>query len=120
VPEHVVRGVARELGVDLSGLGAYARGEGRRDHQAEIRREYGYREFHQPDVELELVRCLEARVRVSAESHRALFDCSVDRSDRIEVLLRARACCSGWSARSATAQPSALNSHSRLVVTSEM
>ena len=54
VSEQVVRWVARELGVDPSGLGAYARGEARWDHQAEIRREYGYREFHEPDVELEL------------------------------------------------------------------
>jgi hypothetical protein len=78
VPEQVVRWVSRELGVDPSGVGAYARAEARRDHQAEIRREYGYREFHQPDVELELVRWLEARAWVSAESHRALFDRSVD------------------------------------------
>jgi Domain of unknown function (DUF4158) len=78
VPEQVVRWVARELGVDPSGLGAYARGEARWDHQAEIRREYGYREFHQPDVEVELVRWLEARAWVSAESHRVLFDRSVD------------------------------------------
>ena len=87
VPEQVARWVAREVGVDPSGLGAYARGEARWDHQAEIRREYGYREFHQPDVELELVRWLEARAWVSAESQRALFDRSVDQLIASKVLL---------------------------------
>ena len=87
VPEQVVRWAARELGVDPSGLGRYARGEARWDHQAEIRREYGYREFHQRDVELELVAWLEARAWVSAESHRALFDRSVDHLIGAKVLL---------------------------------
>lgn len=87
VSEQVVRWVARELGVDPSGRGAYARGEARWDHQAEIRREYGYREFHEPNVELELVRWLEARAWVSAESHRALFDRSVDHLIASKVLL---------------------------------
>ncbi|MGO9955276.1 MAG: Tn3 family transposase [Solirubrobacteraceae bacterium] len=87
VSEQVVRWVGRELGVDPSGLGAYARGEARWDHQAEIRREYGYREFHEPDVERELVRWLEARAWVSAESHRALFDRSVDHLIASKVLL---------------------------------
>ena len=82
VPEQVVRWVARELGVGPSGLGAYARGEARWDHQAEICREYGYREFHQPDVELELVAWLEARAWVSAESHRALSQADLARPSR--------------------------------------
>ena len=88
VPEPVVRWVARELGLAASaGLGAYARGEARWDHQAEIRREYGYWEFREPDVEIELVRWLEARAWVSAESHRALFDRAVDQLVASKVLL---------------------------------
>ncbi len=87
VPEQVAGWVAHELGVDPSGLGAYAQGEARWDHQAEIRREYGYREFNQPDVERELVSWLDARAWVSAESHRALFDRSVDHLIAAKVLL---------------------------------
>jgi hypothetical protein len=88
VPEPVVRWVARELALDASaGFEAYARGEARWDHQAEIRREYGCREFGEPDVELELVRWLEARAWISAESHRVLFDRAVDQLIGLKVLL---------------------------------
>ena len=88
VPDQVVRWVARELGLDPSaGLGAYAQGEARWDHQAEIRREYDYREFHEPEVERELLGWLEARAWVSAESHRALFDRTVDELIASKALL---------------------------------
>ena len=50
-------------------------------------REYGYREFQEPHVELELVRWLEARAWVSAESHMALFDRAADQLVAAKVLL---------------------------------
>ena len=88
VPEPVVAWVARELG--LSGpadIRAYACGEARWDHQAEIRREFGYQDFHEPDVERELAGWLEARSWVGAESHRALFDRATEQLMSSKVLL---------------------------------
>jgi hypothetical protein len=88
VPDDLVRWVVRELGLSGSAdLRAYARGEARWDHQAEIRREFGYRDFHDADVEFELVRWLEARAWVSAEGHRALFDRAVEQLIGSKVLL---------------------------------
>jgi TnpA family transposase len=88
VPEPVVRFVARRLGVaDTRGLSGYARSEARWEHQAEIRRTYGYRELADAGVELELVGWLEARAWVSAESHRALFERTVDHLIAEKVLL---------------------------------
>ena len=107
VPEPVVAWVARELGLSSSDIRAYACGEARWDHQAEIRREFGYQDFHEPDVEREVAGWLEARSWVGAESHRALFDRATEQLISSKVLLRAPACCGGWSARSASAQPSA-------------
>ena len=48
VPRGVVAYLARQLGIaDSSGLKRYAAGVMRRDHVAEIRRSYGYRDFHE-------------------------------------------------------------------------
>ena len=48
IPSGVVTHLARQLGVaDTDGLRRYATGEKRWDHAAEIRRCYGYRDFHQ-------------------------------------------------------------------------
>jgi TnpA family transposase len=48
VPPGVVAYVARQLGItETEGLRRYATGERRWDHAAEIRRHYGYRDFHQ-------------------------------------------------------------------------
>jgi hypothetical protein len=48
VPAGVVAYIARQLGIaDTGGLKRYAEGEMRLDHTAEIRRYYGYRDFHQ-------------------------------------------------------------------------
>src|SRR5512142_816464 len=48
VPRSVIAYLARQLGIaDTRGLKHYAAGEMRLDHVAEIRRRYGYRDFHQ-------------------------------------------------------------------------
>jgi len=55
--------------------------------RAEIRREFGYQDFHEPDVERELAGWLEARSWVGAESHRALFDRASEQLISSKVLL---------------------------------
>ena len=48
VPWGVVAHLARQLGIaDTDGLRRYATGEKRWDHATEIRRCYGYRDFHE-------------------------------------------------------------------------
>ena len=48
VPPGVVAYLARQLGItETGGLRRYATGEKRWDHAAEIRRHYGYRDFHE-------------------------------------------------------------------------
>src|SRR5204862_7604646 len=48
VPPGVVAYLAKQLGItDTKGLRHYAVGEMRRDHTAEIRHHYGYRDFHE-------------------------------------------------------------------------
>jgi len=84
----VVRYVARALGIaDPGVLGDYARGEARWDHQAEIRRRYGLRDWSEPGAQAELVGWLEARAWVGAESHRVLFDRAVEHLIAAKVLL---------------------------------
>jgi TnpA family transposase len=88
VPAVVVRYVARKLEIaDPGVLGEYALGEARWDHQAEIRREYGLREWGDPAGQAELVDWLQARAWVGAETHRVLFDRTVDRLVATKVLL---------------------------------
>ncbi len=74
VPSSVVRWTAGEIGVAAgTSLEGYGEGEARWEHQAEIRRVYGYRPFGDPGVQDELSLWLRARAWMSAESHRVLF-----------------------------------------------
>ena len=88
VPPQVVRYVAGKLGIaDPGALSSYAVGEVRWDHQTEIRREFGLREWAQPAVQVEVSDWLQARAWVGAESHRVLFDRTVDHLVASKVLL---------------------------------
>jgi len=74
VPATVLGWTIRELGVRAdTSLEGYGEGEARWEHQAEIRRVYGYRPFGDEGVEEGLEVWLRARAWVSAESHRVLF-----------------------------------------------
>lgn len=91
-PEQVVHWTAREIGVAPStNLAGYGEGEGRWDHQAEIRAAYGYRPFSTPGVEADLVEWLRARGGVTAESHAVLF------ARAGEFLIGRRILLPGWS-----------------------
>ena len=68
-------------------LSSYAVGDARWDHQAEIRREYGLREWAEPAAQVEVIDWLQARAWVGAESHRVLFDRTVDHLIASKVLL---------------------------------
>jgi Domain of unknown function (DUF4158) len=73
VPTEVVAYQAGQLGIDVSGLRAYAERETTPlEHVWEIRREYGYREF--AEAEEELNSFLSARCATSAEGPKVLFD----------------------------------------------
>jgi Domain of unknown function (DUF4158) len=88
VPPQLVRYVAGKLGIaDPGALSSYAVGEVRWDHQTEIRREYGLREWAELAVQVEVSDWLEARAWVGAESHRVLFDRTVDHLVASKVLL---------------------------------
>jgi Domain of unknown function (DUF4158)/Tn3 transposase DDE domain len=88
IPPAIVRYVAGKLEIaDRGVLGEYGRGEARWDHQAEIRREYGLREFSDPAAQAELVEWLQARAWVGAETHRVLFDRAVDHLIASKVIL---------------------------------
>jgi Domain of unknown function (DUF4158) len=87
VPEPAVRFAAHELEIPYVSLAGYAASKPRWAHQAEIRAEYGYREFGDRAVQRELVEWLQARAWVSAENHRALFDRTVDHLIAAKVLL---------------------------------
>ena len=73
VPASVLAWTVREIGVAGASLEGYAEGEARWEHQAEIRRDYGYTPFGASGVEHELSLWLRARAWMSAESHRVLF-----------------------------------------------
>ena len=68
-PGRAARSASR-AGTTLEG---YGEGDARWEHQAEIRRAYGYRPFGDHGVEDELSLWLRARAWMSAESHRVLF-----------------------------------------------
>ena len=88
VPPQVVRYVAGKLGIaDPGVLSSYAVGDARWDHQAEIRRECGLREWAEPAAQVEVIDWLQARAWVGAESHRVLFDRTVDHLIASKVLL---------------------------------
>jgi Domain of unknown function (DUF4158) len=88
VPRGVVACLARQLGIaDTSGLKRYAAGVMRRDHVAEIRRSYGYRDFHEGSEAVALSRWLANRAWVSAERPSVLFDPATARLVERKVLL---------------------------------
>lgn len=88
VPRGVVACLARQLGIaDTSGLERYAVGEMRRDHVAEIRRHYDYRDFHEGTEAAALYRWLANRAWVSAERPSVLFDLATARLVERKVLL---------------------------------
>ena len=64
-----------------------AAGEKRWDHAAEIRRHYGYREFHQGAEPAALARWLANRAWVCAERPSVLFDLATARLVERKILL---------------------------------
>ncbi|MBV8430374.1 MAG: DUF4158 domain-containing protein, partial [Solirubrobacterales bacterium] len=88
VPPAVVAYVARQLGITVTeGLTRYATGEKRWDHAAEIRRHYGYRDFHQGSEAAALARWLANRAWISTERPSVLFDLATARLVQRKVLL---------------------------------
>ncbi len=88
VPSGVVACITRQLGITgTEGLKRYATSEKRWDHAAEIRRAYGYRDFHQGSEAAALNRWLANRVWVSAERPSVLFDLATARLVERKVLL---------------------------------
>src|SRR4051794_6612301 len=88
VPPGVVAHLGRQLGItDTSGLPRYAAGEKRWDHAAEIRRHYGYRDFHEGAEAAALSRWLANRAWVGAEGPGVLFDLATARLVDRKVIL---------------------------------
>jgi TnpA family transposase len=88
VPPGVVAYLARQLGItETEGLRRYATGEKRWDHAAEIRRHYGYRDFHDGTEAVALTRWLANRAWISAERPGVLFDLATARLIDRKVLL---------------------------------
>src|SRR5947209_7574205 len=88
VPASVVAYLAGQLGIaDTGGLKRYAAGVMRRDHVAEIRRRYGYRDFHEGSEAAALSRWLANRAWVGAERPSVLFDLATARLVERRVLL---------------------------------
>jgi TnpA family transposase len=88
VPPGVVSHLGRQLGIaDTIGLDRYAAGEKRWDHAAEIRRHYGYRDFHQGAEPAALARWLANRAWVCAERPSVHFDLATARLVERKVLL---------------------------------
>jgi TnpA family transposase len=88
VPQGMVAYLAKQLGLaDTEGLKRYAAGEMRRDHVTEIRRGYGYRDFHEGSEPAALSRWLANRAWVGAERPSVLFDLATARLVERKVLL---------------------------------
>ena len=88
IPPGVVTHLTRQLGIaDIDGLKRYATGEKRWDHAAEIRRCYGYRDFHQGSEPAALSRWIANRAWVSAERPSVLFDLATARLVERKILL---------------------------------
>lgn len=88
VPASVLGWTISEIGVPAATtLAGYGAGEARWEHQAEIRRVYGYRPFGDASVEDELVLWLRARAWISAESHRVLFTRAAEHLTARRILL---------------------------------
>jgi len=88
VPAGVVTYLAAQLGVaEPGGLSAYAEGKTHWEHAAEIRREYGYRDFNDQPEHFRLVHWLYTRAWLSAERPSMLFDLATARLVERKVLL---------------------------------
>jgi hypothetical protein len=75
VPAPVVAYVATQLGIrDTTCLAQYHTRDTHWDHATQIRRVYGYHEFHEPREVFRLVRWLYTRAWLSAERPSVLFD----------------------------------------------
>ena len=89
IPERVISYVARQLDVPdpLPQLQRYHASEMRRDHVADLKRRYGYRDFTDPLATFPLVRLLYLRAWTSADRPSALFAQAVEWLQRHKVLL---------------------------------
>lgn len=88
VPLGVVAYLAKQLGItETEGLRRYAVGEKRWDHAAEIRRRYGYRDFHDGTEAVALTRWLANRAWIGAERPSVLFDLATARLVERKVML---------------------------------
>lgn len=88
VPANVIAYVANQLGIqDTTCLAQYCMRDTHWDHTAEIQREYGYRDFHDPREVFRLVRWLYTRAWLSAERPSVQFDLATARLVERKVLL---------------------------------
>lgn len=89
MPWAVAAHLAGQLGIaDPGVLKQYAAREGtNRLHAGEIQRVYGYRDFVDPAVQLDLIGWLEARTRLASERPGVLFDLATARLLEAKVLL---------------------------------
>jgi TnpA family transposase len=88
VPATVTTYVAHQLGLpETTCLTQYHTRDTHWDHAAEIQREYGYRDFHDPREIFPLVRWLYTRAWLSAERPSVLFDLATARLVERKVLL---------------------------------
>ncbi len=88
VPASVVTYVATQLGIrDTTCLTQYHIRDTHWDHATQIRRVYGYHEFHEPREVFHLVRWLYTRAWLSAERPSVLFDLATAQLVARKVLL---------------------------------
>jgi Tn3 transposase DDE domain/Domain of unknown function (DUF4158) len=88
VPPGVVAYIAQQLGIiETGGLERYAAGEKRWDYAAEVRRTYGYRDFHRGSEAAASTRWLANRAWIGAERPGVLFDLATARLVERKVLL---------------------------------
>jgi hypothetical protein len=88
VPAPVVAYVATQLGIrDTTCLAQYHSRDTHWDHAIQIRRVYGYHEFHEPREVFRLVRWLYTRAWLSAERPSVLFDLATAQLVERKVLL---------------------------------
>lgn len=88
VPPGVVRHVAKQLGINATiDLERYRTSQTHWDHANEIKRHYGYRDFHDPTEYWRLVRWLYSRAWLSPERPSVLFDLATARMVERKVLL---------------------------------
>jgi TnpA family transposase len=75
VPSEVVQTLSRQLGItNCDGIGEYRQGRWRRQHAAEIRARFGYRDFGDPVAGFRLTRWLCALCWTGTERPSVLFD----------------------------------------------